>query len=171
MWIQRFSSLKTPFNLPHVEILEGMQFWISWSKCCPGSHNAVCHLPKDDSDSTTKHCRYNWHWPSTRSFLFSVQFPAIGLNICRWPVPYVGHLVATNLPFWHNWYHSHSPCSGPMSSLLHSKIRSDSYWSYQFGFDREKKDLVQTLSCNQIGTQTYQSYCNNYSQNHFWISL
>ncbi len=112
--------LKTKFNLPHVEMFEGMQFWISWSKCCPDSHDTVCHLPKGDTDSTTRHCRYNWHCPSRDSFLFSAQLPIIGLNICRWPVPYVGHLFATNIPSWHNWYHSHSPCSGRLSSLLHS---------------------------------------------------
>ena len=28
-------------------------------------------------------------------------------------------------------------------------------------------DLVQTLSCNQIGTQANENYCTNYSRNHF----
>jgi len=107
-------------HLLHVEIFEGMLFLISCSKFCPDSHDTVYHLPKGETDSTTKHCRYNWHWPSRGSFLFSVQLPIIGLNICRWPVPYVKHLFATNLPSWHNWYHSHSPCSGRLSSLLHS---------------------------------------------------
>ena len=92
-----------PLNLPHVEIFEGMQFWDSWSKCCPDPHDTSYHLPKGDTESTTKHCLYNWHWPSRGSFLFSVQLPVIGLNICLWPVPYVGHLVATNLPSRHNW--------------------------------------------------------------------
>ncbi len=47
-------------NLPHVEMFESMQFWNSMSKCCPYSHDAMYHLPKGDTDSTTRHCRYNW---------------------------------------------------------------------------------------------------------------
>jgi len=47
------------------------------------------------------------------------------------------------------------------------KTRADSYWPYQFTFDIKNQDLVHTLSCNQIGTQTNQNYCKNHFQNHF----